>query len=507
MHEKPRILVVDDESVIRELLTDLLREEGYDVESYPSGKAALEHINDRGGADILFTDIMMPEMDGLTLVRKAKRAAPGIIPIIMTGYATLDTARAAVREGAFDYITKPFSLADIKNAVAQAVERGRLMSDNAELRDLSDLFRISDTINTTRNRSDLLDYVTQSAVEQLGAGRASIMLVSPDGRELQMGSSIGVPERYRNARVRVEGSMSGWVVKSGSPLCIDDLNTRPDLARYSLGLKDSSFISVPLERKHAHQKDANGGGNGNAVHAVLNVNSKLGGGHFSERDLKILNIVANQSSIALENVRLLEDVEKAHLASIEAVARMLEAKDPYIHGHSQRVANYAVMAARELGFSPKDVAILRLGAQIHDVGKIAISDTLLNKSGELTPEEWEEIKRHPVIGYEILNSTRLLTDQHLALVRSHHERLDGSGYPDGLAGNEIEPLVRILAVADTFDAMSGPRAYRQPLRRDVMVEQLSRAAGKTLDEDAANIFITFIRSGAVVPGSARKVTP
>jgi len=504
LHEKPRILVVDDESVIRELLTDLLREEGYEVASYPSGKAALEHIHEKGGADILFTDIMMPEMDGLTLVRKAKRVAPTIIPIIMTGYATLNTARAAVREGAYDYITKPFSLVDIKNSVAHAVDRGRLMSDNAELRDLSDLFPISETINTTHNRRELLDYVTKSAVERLGASRASIMLVTPDGRELQMGSSIGVPDRYRNARVRVEGSMSGWVVKSGSPLCIDDLSARPDLSRYSLGLKDPSFISVPLERKHAHQEGANG--NGNAVHDVLNVNNKLNGGRFSERDLKILNIVANQSSIALENVRLLEDVQHAHLSSLEAVARLVEAKDPYIHGHSQRVANYAVMAARELGFSADDVATLRLGAQVHDVGKIAVSDTLLNKSGELTPDEWEEIKRHPVTGYEILKPTRILNERHLALVRSHHERMDGSGYPDGLAGDEIDPLVRVLAGADTFDAMSCPRAYREPLRREAMIEQSSRSADNTLDGQVVNVFIEFIRSGAIVPGSARKVT-
>ena len=149
--ENGKILVVDDEAVIRELLSEVLTDEGYAVESAESGPRALDILGASDEFVLLFTDIMMPEMDGLDLIRRARRLRPAIIPIVMTAYATLDSARSAVKEGAYEYVLKPFSLSEVKLAVSNALERYRLASENARLLSLTQLFNISERIATMRD--------------------------------------------------------------------------------------------------------------------------------------------------------------------------------------------------------------------------------------------------------------------------------------------------------------------------------------------------------------------
>lgn len=494
-----KILVVDDEAVIRELMTDILTDEGFTVEAVPSAMAALEVLREHDDFVLLFTDIMMPQMDGIELIREARAIRPSMIPIVMTGYATLETARAAVKEGAYDYVLKPFSISEIKLAVSNALERYRLSRENARLRDLTGLFNISETIATIHNEKQLLKYVLEAALERVGAERGSLMLTTPDGKSLELAASIGLPAEMAHSSVAMKGSISGWVAENMRPLHIEDIRTNPDIEMKSHRFDDASFISVPLERKVSPDKwnrsrRANGD---HRVLAVLNVNKKRNGAVFTEGDLKVLSIMANHASAALENVRLMKDVEQAHLSTLQSMALALEAKDPYTHGHSERVRNYSVMAAIKLGMAQEDVETLRLGSMLHDVGKIGVSDAILNKVEPLTSEEWEQIKRHPVIGYEVLEPVGFLTEAHLDLVRSHHERLDGSGYPDGLKGDEIDDRIRVIAVADTYDAMSGDRAYRKGLSPEMIVKELKRCSGDLLDGRVTQLFIDLMDSGEI----------
>ena len=144
-----------------------------------------------------------------------------------------------------------------------------------------------------------------------------------------------------------------------------------------------------------------------------------------------------------------------------------------------------------------DRYILAVGTMLHDVGKIGVSDAILNKVEQLTNEEWDSIKLHPVVGYDVLEPVGFLTPEHLALVRSHHERLDGSGYPDSLRGDAIDFRVRVLAVADTYDAMSGDRAYRKGLSKARILEELTFCAQEKLDPEVARLFIDMIESGEI----------
>ncbi|MBI4556483.1 MAG: response regulator [Candidatus Hydrogenedentes bacterium] len=492
-----KILVVDDEAVIRDLMTDILAGEGFAVETCASGPAALHLLNDEGGFILLFTDIMMPEMDGIELIREARKVAPSVIPIVMTGYATLETARAAVKEGAYDYVLKPFSLSEIKLAVSNAFERHRLSNEVARLREITQLFNISEAIARIHDEERLVNFVLRAALERVGAERGSLMLTTPDGQGLEIAASVGVPEDAAKTVVKVGTGISGWVAQNIKPLLVEDIQKIPEVAEISRRLeRDPSFISVPLERKPSSQEhELRAVGEQPRVLAVLNVSRKKEGGQFTEGDLKTLSIVANHAAVAIENVRLINDLEQAHLATLQSMALLLEAKDPYTHGHSQRVRDYSVIAARRLGMSDRDIETLRLGAALHDIGKIGVKDAVLNKEGPLTPEEWEMIKRHPVIGYDVLVPVQFLTPEHLALVRSHHERVDGKGYPDGLQGDQLSPLVRVIAVADAYDAMSSGRAYRKVMPNERIVGELKRCSGSQFDPKVAQTFVALVEAG------------
>lgn len=495
---KNKILVVDDEAVIRELMTDILTDEGYSVESVSSPIRALDVLRDHSEYVLLFTDIMMPDMDGIQLIREARKIRPTLIPIVMTGFATLETARAAVKEGAYDYVLKPFSLGEIKLAVSNALDRYNLANENARLLELTELFNISESIAAIRDERLLLNFVLKAALDRVNAERGSLMVTTPDGSTLEVATSVGVPEDAAKTTVQVGSGISGWVAQNAKPLLVGDIQQTPDLVEVSRKLRDPSFISVPLERKiRGEGPSATAVSDGQRVIAVMNVTQKKGGGQFTEGDLKILSIVANHASVALENVRLIRDIQEAHLTTLESMALLLEAKDAYTHGHSQRVSEYSVRAARRLGVNEQDVEVLRLGAALHDIGKIGVKDSVLNKTEKLTPEEWEMIKQHPVIGYDVLAPVRFLTRQHLELVRSHHERLDGSGYPDGLKAEDQSLNVRIIAVADSYDAMTSSRAYRKRLSLDIVASEIKRCAERQFDPKVADLFIKLIQDGEI----------
>lgn len=182
------------------------------------------------------------------------------------------------------------------------------------------------------------------------------------------------------------------------------------------------------------------------------------------------------------------DMRDNYFKTIQALVRAIEAKDTYTEGHSTRVAEYSVAIAEELGLKDDLVEGIRYTAILHDVGKIGISEAILNKQGKLEDSEWEAVRNHPVIGEKIVKDIDFLYDIHLG-VRHHHERYDGKGYPDGLKGEEIPLVARVIAVADSFDAMTSDRTYRRGKNVSEALAELRRVAGTQLDQTAVEAFI------------------
>lgn len=186
-----------------------------------------------------------------------------------------------------------------------------------------------------------------------------------------------------------------------------------------------------------------------------------------------------------------EEVKKLNASFLTAMAASIDARDPYTHGHSHRVAFWGREIAKELGLSPQEVEQVYHGGILHDIGKIGIEDDILNKEGKLTAEEYEKIKEHPVIGYEIIKQAGVF-EELLPAIRWHHERIDGMGYPDGLKGEEIPLMARILAVSDAFDAMVSNRPYRDGLPIEVALQMIEENMGSQFDEKIARAFLQLV---------------
>lgn len=318
-------LIVDDDPGVRDLLQRVLAGAGLSCSAADSGTAALAYLAEHGEVALMVSDVNMPGMDGIELLREVKRLHPDTAVIMLTGVAEVSTAVECLRQGAVDYLSKPVLVEEVRARADQALEKRRLILENR--------------------------FLQQSYQERL------------------------------EAQVRA------------------------------------------LDQKNKEQ----------------------------------------------------------FLGQIQMAVRMLEKKDEYTRGHSGRVAQYAIRTAVQLGYTGALLDEFRLGGELHDIGKIGTRDAVLNKPGRLTDDEFEEIKRHTIEGEEILEPLREEHPIVMQIVRWHHERMDGSGFPDGLVGEAIPEAARIVCVVDAFDAMTTTRAYREHRAPAEAMAELLRCAGPQFD--------------------------
>lgn len=495
-NKQDRILVVDDEAVIRELLYDVLVDEGFSVELAPNGRVALERLREDPGFVLLFTDIMMPEVDGIELIHEARKVRPDLVSIVMTGYATIETARAAVKEGAYDYVLKPFNLSEIKLAIHNALDRRRLAMENMRLQELTELFHISENIASVRDERELFNFVLNAALERVSAVRGSLMIVTEDGQQLRVASSRGLPDHLTGSVVNMRDTISGLVATDVRPLLVQDIRDDPSVQRRSQHLKELSFISVPLERKGTTGPYASAiESSYPRVLAVLNVTEKADGSNFTESDLKVLSIIANHSAAALENVRLFRDLEDTQREIVYTLGEIVETRSKETGHHVKRVAEYSRLLAEKSGLPVHEAEIIRLASPLHDVGKVGIPDAILNKPGKLEPGEFEVIKTHTSVGFDMLRGSRGRMLQAAAiLAHQHHERWDGAGYPQGLIGDETHLYGRITGIADVFDALGQKRLYKEAWPLERILDYFGEEREKQFDPGLVDLFFANLNA-------------
>ena len=217
---------------------------------------------------------------------------------------------------------------------------------------------------------------------------------------------------------------------------------------------------------------------------------------FAEKDLYFLHFLAEKSSFLIENLALYENIHENLFSTLYAFVETIEARDPYTRQHSARVTDYSVSIAKAFGCSQEEIEILNVSGNLHDIGKIGIPDAILLKPDRLTDSEYEVIKRHPGIGSNIIGHFDMWLEEQ-GIIRHHHERWDGNGYPDGLLGEEIPFLSRILSVADVYDALTSDRSYRKRLEDDIAVEIIKENAGTQFDERIVDMFLTLYERGEI----------
>lgn len=209
-----------------------------------------------------------------------------------------------------------------------------------------------------------------------------------------------------------------------------------------------------------------------------------------------IKAIAQMNLIREINVELKdanEKLEKAYMESIETLRFTVEAKDSYTRGHSDRVSEYSVLIGKKLGLSNEDINTLKIGGLFHDIGKIGVPDSILLKDAKLTDDEYSEIKNHPTIGAHILSNATIFSNV-IPVVKHHHERYDGNGYPGKLKGEDIPYLARIAAIADSFDAMTSKRTYRNSLPLDIVKTEIERCKGSQFDPNCADAFLDILNN-------------
>ena len=485
--ESPRVLVVDDEKVIREILSDFLTMEGFLVRTVEDGEAALEELS-RRSYNLVISDLKMPRMGGLELLGKINDEGLNVLTVIMTGFGTVETAIEAMKKGAYDYILKPFKVEEVVHIVQRGLERQRLQTENIRLKEALSLYKISEAISQSLSLDHILELVTNVTIEEGQADAVSLLLEDEEG-------SRHFIERMRrcNGSEELFGELNSEELlrchEQELPALAHGVKAHRFFAKPPRTQRIVSFCSIPLVIRHH-------------VLGMLNVYSFTRGARFTEGTRKMLSILGNRAAVSIENARLYEnllqsnrDLESANLSleenfrqTIVGFANALEESDLYTRGHSERVSLYSRMIAEAMKLSPQEIETVVLSAKVHDIGKIGIPTDMLNKPGRLTPDEIAVFRAHPEKGRRILQPVPFLRDL-IEGTYCHHEAWDGSGYPRGLAGEDIPRLGRIVAIADAFDAMTSDRAYRKALPHEAAVAELKRCAGTQFDPNIVEIFL------------------
>ncbi|MCK4882227.1 MAG: HD domain-containing protein [Candidatus Omnitrophica bacterium] len=337
--------------------------------------------------------------------------------------------------------------------------------------------KVGQGISNMENIDTFLELILETVTEAMSGKVGVLLLTDKERKDLWVKNVYG--SNYDKEKVIhftvEEGTIFQKAVEIKDSLIVNRLSGEIEEFKEYKNLFKAPMICVPLMKK-------------DKVLGFITV-SECPAGEFEESERNLLFNLASQTAVAIENSRLNKDMEKTYFETISALALAVDAKDKYSRGHLDRVANYSVEIAKKMGLDDDEIMTLRDAARLHDLGKIGVPDGILGKKGPLTEQEVDIMRKHPEIGESIIKPIRSLG--HLCdIIRHHHEKLDGSGYPDGLRGDEIAPLVRIITVADVYDALTTDRPYRDQFSKEKAYEILREMKDDgQIDTDIAEIFI------------------
>ena len=513
--KKETILFVDDEQSILDVASEYFRRKGYQTITAPNGIEALKILK-QTKVDCCFTDINMPEMNGLDLAENIRLKDNSLPVIVMTGYPSLENTIQTIKNGVVDFLIKPVNLKQMELCVRRVLRQRKLFVENIllkkevegkerleklnrellykidELNTLNSILRSFSTINTT---TDVFTSAVDMSLELTHADATHFYVINDSMQQpVQVAAANSNGSEPGRASLQTtgwncsDGDVSGLnpsmeklimeVVADEIPLLISENNGAKGLPPDVL-----SLMVTPLKIR---QK----------VFGILTTSVNKSDTRFTEKDLYYLSFLTQSAAATIENLALYENIYENLFATLYAFVNALEARDLYTRQHSNRVTGISLMIGHQLGCTSDELDILNFAGHLHDIGKIGIRDDILLKPGKLTEGEFEKIKEHPIIGANILEQLGFW-ERERQIIRSHHERFDGTGYPDGLKKDDIPLLARILSVADVYDAMASDRAYRKRMEEKVILKIIFDGSGSQFDPHIVQSFKRVYKDGKI----------
>jgi PAS domain S-box-containing protein/putative nucleotidyltransferase with HDIG domain len=451
------ILVADDERGVLDLLESILQLEGYRVRRVPNGREAVQIVKEQP-IDVAVLDLRMPVMGGLEALKEIKGIDSSIEVLVMTGHPEMETLKEILDHGAFDYVVKPFSKAEITNSIRNAVQKRDFAAQNELMkRELKErIFQVEKSFED-RTR-DLRE--SQIQYKQIVENSSDAIVVAQDGKL-----------KFANSRVL---GLTGHSA--------EDLARTPFLEL--IHPDDREMVRTNHERRLQ----------GELLPSIYSFRVLNRDGAFSWVEINSIGTLWEGRPATLSFIRditerwmaqqaieqSMDKLRRSLMGTIQAMAMMVEARDPYTAGHQRCVAKLAHVIAVEMGLGEEQCEGIRMAGAVHDIGKIALPADILSKPGRLTETEFDLIKDHSQSGFDILREIEFPWPL-AEIVLQHHERMDGSGYPAGILGKSICLEARILAVADVVEAMGSHRPYRAAVGVGKALEEISQKKGMLYD--------------------------
>jgi len=349
--------------------------------------------------------------------------------------------------------------------------------------ELTTLSEVSANISSTLEIDRVLELSLGSARQLLDAECGSIMLLDEKEKLLTVTASSGLSKEFAETKEKLGEGIAGHVAKTGKPLFLKKDMKDTQFEKYRKERKIKDALSIPIRTK-------------DKIIGAFNVDNKRQG-TFTQSDLRFFTILASEVGAAIENARLYQDIKQGLLNTVKALAMAVDAKDPYTHGHSERVVKYSLAIANEMNLPKEEIEEIEISARLHDVGKIGVSGKILGKLTSLTEKEWNVIKKHPKTSVKILEPVDF-SFSIVSCVLSHHERPDGKGYPNGISKNEIPLGASIIKVADAFDAMTSDRPYRKALSEKKAISELKKHSGTQFHPEVVEAFLRVCKGATVL---------
>ena len=434
--------------------------------------------------------------------QKVSRSSEGLRNVISTPLLLRGKPIGVVQ--VFNYSHTPLQIMQMLGArMASEIEKALLLEASQQRTTrLEALIDIIGIIGSNLDRDLVLHLIVRYARDLLHAEHASLFLIDEEQNDIVLRISSS-ESKVPALRVPRGQGIIGAAIESGDIIFVP--NVHADERHFKdaepiTGITTTSLIAVPLITQAVQLGQELGSAQPQIIGGIEAINRVEG--YFTTEDADLLQTLAKQAATVFQIAKLYGDANELFLDTIQAMVASIDAKDPYTNGHSQRVSEFSVAVGKQMNLPLEIIHQLRIGALLHDIGKIGIPDTILSKPGHLTEEEINTMKQHPAIGASIIQNVRLLRNEIPALAE-HHEHLDGTGYPNHLTGDQISLFGRIVAVSDVFDALTSDRPYRGALDVEEVLNKMQKDSGSHFDDACVQALIKAYLAGEIKPQKDR----